>query len=285
MFKIGEFSRFTRITVKMLRHYDEIGLLKPSFVDTSTGYRYYLAEQLPRLNRIIALKDLGFSLDEIALLLHGAAPPEAQSRLMAARRAELERSIARDNARLRQLAALQLGANTAAHPTRYDVVLRSVPACPMATIRQQVVSLGDPVSALFETLEAHVARHKARAPASPLMILHDEDFRETDLDVEVAVPTTTQSVPELGPVRARDVEGCPTMACVIYRGGYEQMTGVLQTLLAWTECHRMRIAGPVREVYLRFGADQEGYRLPGAFLARHTEELVTEVQLPVEGES
>jgi DNA-binding transcriptional MerR regulator len=266
----------------MLRHYDEIGLLKPSFVDVSSGYRYYLAEQLPRLNRIIALKDLGFSLDEIAFLLNPATAPEAQTRLVEQRRAELERSIARDHARLRQLDALQSGASAATSPSPYDVVLRSVPACRMATIRQQVTSLGDPVTALFENIEAHVGRQKARAPASPLMILHDEDFREADLDVEVAVPVT-RSIPESGPIRVRDVEGCPTMACVIYRGGYDQMTGVLQALLTWTACHRMRIAGPVREVYLRFGADQEGYRLPGAFLAHDAGELVTEVQLPVEG--
>src|SRR5688500_3767738 len=175
MFKIGEFSRFTRITVKMLRHYDEIGLLKPSFVDASSGYRYYLAEQLPRLNRIIALKDLGFSLDEIAFLLNAGTPCGEQNHLIEHRRAELERSIARDHARLRQLDALQSGASAAIRPSPYDVVLRSVPACRMATIRQQVTSLGDPVTALFETLEAHVGRQKARAPASPLMILHDED--------------------------------------------------------------------------------------------------------------
>lgn len=65
MFKISEFSRFTRVSVKMLRHYDEIGLLRPAHIDPVNNYRYYSADQLPRLNRIIALKDLGFSLSEI----------------------------------------------------------------------------------------------------------------------------------------------------------------------------------------------------------------------------
>jgi DNA-binding transcriptional MerR regulator len=62
MFKIGEFSKFSQVTVKTLRYYDQIGLLKPAEVDRFTGYRYYSVDQLPRLNRILALKDLGLSL-------------------------------------------------------------------------------------------------------------------------------------------------------------------------------------------------------------------------------
>jgi DNA-binding transcriptional MerR regulator len=66
MIKIGDFSKLSQATVKALRLYDEMGLLKPARVDNFTGYRYYSADQLPRLNRILALKDLGFSLEQIA---------------------------------------------------------------------------------------------------------------------------------------------------------------------------------------------------------------------------
>ena len=69
MLKIGDFSHLSHVSVRMLRHYDELGLLKPVQVDRFTGYRYYSIEQLPRLNRILALKDLGFSLDQITQLL------------------------------------------------------------------------------------------------------------------------------------------------------------------------------------------------------------------------
>src|SRR6185503_14442023 len=101
MFKIGEFSKFTRVTVKMLRHYDELGLLAPSFVEPDTGYRYYLADQLPRLNQIIALKDLGFSLDAIAALVDERTPPGERAAVLGERRTELERAIADDTTRLR----------------------------------------------------------------------------------------------------------------------------------------------------------------------------------------
>ncbi|HWM85848.1 MAG TPA: MerR family transcriptional regulator, partial [Kofleriaceae bacterium] len=283
-FKIGEFSRFTRVTVKMLRYYDEIGLLRPSHVEPATGYRYYMAEQLPELNRILALKDLGFPLDAIAVLRDESRSREEKAALFRERRSELERSIQREAARLRQLDALQAG-SAGLDQDRHDVVLRAVPSCRMATIRRRVAALYGSVTAMFEELEAHVAAHRARASASPLLLLHDEEYREADLELESAVPLT-RPVPETADIRVREVEGCPTMACVIYRGGYDQTGGVLQTLLAWTELHGMRIAGPVREVYLRFGADQRGYRLPSGFLAGTASEFVTEVQLPlVEGET
>ena len=71
MLKIGDFSKFSRVSIKTLRYYDEIGLLKPAEVDKFTGYRYYSVDQLSRLNRIMGLKDLGLSLEEINQLLAG----------------------------------------------------------------------------------------------------------------------------------------------------------------------------------------------------------------------
>jgi DNA-binding transcriptional MerR regulator len=285
MFKIGEFSRLTRVTVKALRYYDEIGLLAPSCVQAQTGYRYYLAEQLPRLNRILALKDLGFSLEAVAALLNEAVSPEEKTRLFREREAEIARAIAADQARLRHLEALRAAEQVAPFVTEYDVVLRAVAACPMATIRRHVSTLGPPVTELFERLESYVGARKARLAASPLLMFHDEEYRETDLEVEACVPVS-QLIEGDAEIQVREVEGWQTMACVIYRGAYEQMRPVLQTLLAWTQRHGMRIAGPTREVYLRFGADQETYRLPSAFLTSNTTDFVTEVQLPVSrGES
>lgn len=70
-YRIGVFAQMNRVTIKTLRHYDEIGLLKPEFVDDTNGYRYYTSKQLPHLHQIIALKDIGFSLEEIHAILQG----------------------------------------------------------------------------------------------------------------------------------------------------------------------------------------------------------------------
>ena len=100
MFKIGDFSKLSQVSVKTLRYYDEIGLLRPSEIDRFTGYRYYAAGQLSRLNRILLLKGLGLSLDQIGRLLESDLPPDQLRGMLKLRRAEIERSIEDEEARL-----------------------------------------------------------------------------------------------------------------------------------------------------------------------------------------
>lgn len=70
MFKIGEFSKLAQVSIRMLRYYDETGLLKPAEIDKFTNYRLYSIEQIPVLNKIIFLRDLGFNVSEIAVALN-----------------------------------------------------------------------------------------------------------------------------------------------------------------------------------------------------------------------
>src|SRR6187431_3208576 len=106
MFRIGDFSRLARVTIKTLHHYDEAGLLQPKHVDRQSGYRYYDASQLPTLHRILLLKDLGFSLEQIRDLLR--ADPQSFATTLDTRRQALAESIAADQSRLRRLEALRL---------------------------------------------------------------------------------------------------------------------------------------------------------------------------------
>src|SRR5215469_3008419 len=100
MLKIGEFSQLSQVTVRTLRHYDEIGLLRPTHIDPSSDYRYYSIEQLPALHRILALKDLGLSLDQIGPMLD--APPSAEDmhRLLQERRQTIARQIVEEQMKL-----------------------------------------------------------------------------------------------------------------------------------------------------------------------------------------
>src|SRR5689334_3117200 len=98
MFKIGDFSRLSRVTVKALRFYDEMGLLKPCQVDEFTGYRYYAADQLPRLHRILALKDLGFTLEQIRELLQKNVGPNELRTALDAKRCEVRRRVREEEA-------------------------------------------------------------------------------------------------------------------------------------------------------------------------------------------
>src|ERR671938_983721 len=93
MFKIGEFSRLTQVTVKALRHYDRLGLLTPAHTDPFTGYRFYSAAQLPRLNRLLALKDLGLSLEQIGPFLDAELSPEQLRALLLVKQSEMRRQL------------------------------------------------------------------------------------------------------------------------------------------------------------------------------------------------
>ncbi len=289
MFKIGEFAQFTRVSVKMLRHYDELGLLKPVRVDQESGYRYYSADQLPRLNRIIALKDLGFSLPQIGRLLDEKLSAEELRGMLRLKRAEVEQQMLAEQQRLERIEArLQLIEQEAAEP-HYEVVIRPIDAFLVASMRQP--SNGEKsIPSLFEQLEAHVARYRARAAAPPLTIYHTSgnhapsdhttNEEEEAIDVEVAVPINAP-LPVAEQVTVRALKGIPAAACVVHTGSYETLDQAAAVLLRWIETHDYEVAGPMREVYLRFGADNEGYILPAAYLAAEEREFVTELQIPV----
>lgn len=280
MFKIGEFSRFTKVSIKMLRHYDEIGLLKPSSVDAITHYRYYTADQLPRLNRIIALKDLGFSLEQISGLLDDDLPADQMRGMLKMKRAEIQQRIREEQMRLAQVAAKLTQLDSETGITRYDVVLRKIAPQIMATIRETVPILGGNATRLFEEVETYVGRYTARESSPPLMIYHDPDYRDEGMDIEVAVPING-AVPSNERVIVREIEGQAEMACVIHTGGYDTINHALNALLTWIALHHYHIIGATREVYLRFGSNNEGYAIPEAYRAEDAGEFVTELQVPV----
>ncbi len=105
MLKIGEFAKKTQVTVKTLRHYDRLGLLKPAWIDRFTGYRYYAQEQLPRLNRIMVLKDLGFTLQQTGRILQNELTVDELRGMLRLKCAELEQHIEEEQARLARVEA------------------------------------------------------------------------------------------------------------------------------------------------------------------------------------
>lgn len=280
MFKIGAFSQFSRVSVKMLRHYDRLGLLPPAYVDPSTNYRYYAANQLPRLQRILALKDLGFSLEEIRHVLDGDLSGEQIRGMLKLRRAEILARQREDEARLARIEGRLAYLDQAEQMPPYDVVLRAIPAQRVASIRGRVGPQPPTVTDLFEELEAYVASHGARAPRPPLMLRHDDEHRDDRQDVEVLIPVD-RPLPPSGHIRVRQLSAEPNMACTVHTGHYDTLDRAFAALLNWIERNDYLISGPAREAYLRFGADQEGYALPAVYLATSAAEFVTELQIPV----
>lgn len=279
MFKISDFSRFSRVSVKMLRHYDQIGLLVPAYVDPSTKYRYYAADQLPRLNRIIALKDLGFSLEQIAHLLDSDLSGDQLRGMLKMRREEIKQRLAEEENKLARVEARIKQIDLETGPPPYDVVLRRIEPQKVATMRKAVVD-DDQIAALFEEVEAYVARFDARAYAPPLVIYHDTEYAENVREIEVVIPING-AVPAAACMNVYTLPGSAAAACIVHVGSYESMGPAFNLLLRWIDNNGYEINGAVREVYLRFGANNIGYRLPDVYLAQSKAEFVTELQLPV----
>lgn len=242
MFKIGDFSRLTQVTVKALRHYDSLGLLTPAHTDPLTGYRYYSAAQLPRLNRLLALKDLGLSLEQAGPFLDADLSPEQLRALLFVKQAETRRQLEEEEARLARIDARLRLLNDHAKPA-YDVVLKRVEALRVAAVRATIPARSA-ISTLFQPLAAYQRRHGLTATGR-LVIWHDPDFREADVDAEAAF-VTDDPLPPDAKVRERTLPAVETMACIVHQGAPETIGSACMALADWIEANGYRVAGPER---------------------------------------
>jgi DNA-binding transcriptional MerR regulator len=270
MLRIGEFARLGGLTVRALRHYEAQRLLAPAHVDAETGYRLYRYEQLAALDRILALRDLGLPLAVVRALLQEQRETGAVEQRLRRERKRLELELERQAARLRRLEALQQAIARDPAAPELGVRVRAIPAIFVLGLRARVASQGAPITALFEEAEARAAHD--RSDASPFLLFHSA------LDVEACVPVRASCMAS----GARQVAAVPLAASITYAGAYTQTAPLHARMLRWLRRSGLRAAGPAREVYHRFGADQRGYRLPARRLATAPEQFVTEFQIPAE---
>jgi effector-binding domain-containing protein len=270
MIRIGDFSKLGRITVKTLRYYDEVGLLKPARVDDFTGYRYYTYEQLPRLNRILALKDLGFSLVEIGQLLAGDLTPEQIRGMLKLRQAEIRQQVQEQTQRLARVEARLRQIEQESIMSKYDVVIKKVEPLKVAALRGIVPTPPDQ-GRLWQELEGYLAAQRVH-PAGPcLSLYYDEEYKEQDWDIEVCEPIEG-SLPETGRVKVRQLPGAETAACVVHHGPFVTIGEAYDALMKWISESGYHIVGPGREVYLREAKEAD----------QHDPDTITEIQFPVE---
>src|SRR5689334_17322597 len=142
MFRIGDFSRIARVSARLLRFYDEIGLFVPAHADPQTGYRYYTVGQLGDLNRILVLKELGFNLDQVRGIVSKKVDPAELRHMLLLRRNDVEQTLAAEAQRLRQIETRIAQLETEGTLTADDVVVRAEPACDMISLRRTVPSFG-----------------------------------------------------------------------------------------------------------------------------------------------
>jgi DNA-binding transcriptional MerR regulator len=178
MLKIGDFSKISRISVKTLRYYDEIGLLKPAHIDPNTGYRYYTYEQLPQLNRILALKDLGLTLDQITLLIDENLTTSQVESMLRLKQVEIKKQLNEENERLARVNVRLKQIEQEAMMPDYDVVIKKVNPVLIASVRDIIPtypSQGD----LWNKLETFLTENKI-SPVGPCFTLYHTDEPEID---------------------------------------------------------------------------------------------------------
>src|SRR5215510_6717720 len=140
MFTIGEFSQLAQVSKRLLRYYDEIGLLKPVHIDKFTDYRYYSAEQLPQLNRILALKELGLSLDQIRRLLRDNVSTDEMQGMLLLKKAEAEQQLQAELQRIRNIESRLSFICSAEANKPLDVVVKAISAQSIVGVRTIVDS-------------------------------------------------------------------------------------------------------------------------------------------------
>lgn len=194
MFNIGDFARLGRVSVRMLRHYDAIGVLRPAHVDEFTGYRSYDAHQLQRLNRLIALKDLGFTLEQVRTVLNEHASVDDLRGMLTVRRTQVEEELAEQRSRLDRIEARLRLIESENTMNNHDVIVKHVPAIRVAALTGTAESfasehIGPVIQPLYPQLCAQI--EAAGLGFAGPSIAYYEQIEETDkVAVHASFPIT-----------------------------------------------------------------------------------------------
>jgi len=270
MIRIGDFSKLSRVPVKTLRYYDEMGLLKPIAVDTFTGYRLFEYSQLSVLNRILALKDLGFSLEEIGRLLDDGLSVEQMRGMLKLRETEARQRVHDEAERLERIRVLLRQIEQEDSMSKYDVVIKSVDEIRVASVRGTVPTPPEQ-GPLWQELEEYLAMQHVHPTSACFTLYHDDEFKERDWDVEVCEPIDAD-LDESTHIKVRTLPALGTLASTIHNGPFVTIGEAYNAIGKWITDNGYRIVGPCRELYLHAPEDN----------GQNDPDTVTEIQFPVE---
>jgi DNA-binding transcriptional MerR regulator len=270
MLNIGEFARLGQVSPRMLRHYDQLGLLVPERVDPDTGYRSYGVQQLGRLHRLLALRDLGFTLEQIGDLLQDGLNVEQLRGMLLLRHAEVEQTVSEEQSRLRRVEAHLRAIEGSSTMEAKDVVIKQTQ--PLRVVEARGVAAGfgsEQIGPIFMRLAPKLIAHLQQAGAEPGVLIgyYDDPADDGSVGVHVAYAVGEQSVAAGEGIEVVDLPVIQ-VASVVHRGGMENVTAVYEGLIRWIEDSGHRLAGYSRELYHEMTAEGPS---------------VTELQVPIAG--
>lgn len=271
MFRIGEFSKLTQVSVRMLRYYDEVGLLKAEKVDQWTGHRMYSAAQIPRLNKILYLRDSGFLVSEIALALE--MDDYLLLKALEQKRLQIEQTIRNEQGKLRkiEIAGNEIQGNKG--ELHYNISMKAIPEYQVLSLRRIVptyYSEGD----LWNELSDFAKEQKIKISGHAFSVYHDTEYREQNVDIELCVPVSKQCK-EIAPFRFHTIAPVPVMACTMVYGDFSNIKGAYIALAEWLHKNSgYQMANPMRQIVHR-----------GAWNEKNPAKYLTEIQIPLEFQS
>jgi DNA-binding transcriptional MerR regulator len=277
--KIGNFARMCQVSVPTLRYYDDAGLLRPAHVDGWTGYRYYDIDQIKTLNRILAMKDLGLSLEQISKVLREELPADQMRGMLRLKQAELEQQTQALSEQLRRVEARIQQIEWEGKMPDYDVVLKQVEPIRGAilheTIRRDILRGPQTDGAyihLVDELADYLRSHglKESDVTGPVLdIWYDApDNLPEEMRIAIIIPTD-RDVPESDRVQMVELPAVEKMVSVVHHGSINTVSGAYVAAFKWVEQNGYILDGPGRGLYLQYerGGDPNDF--------------ITELQFPV----
>jgi DNA-binding transcriptional MerR regulator len=274
MFRIGEFAQIAQVSGRQLRFYDQLGLLQPAHVDQQTGYRYYSIRQLPRLNSILALKDLGLSLEQIGPLLDREMSPAELRSMLTLKRAQLERSLQEEEARLRHIESRIAQIDREGKADGFDVIVKSTPPTPFLGVNCSCDNMEEVVR-MVRTVAEEGSRQIKPALRDKLVVVarNDVDAEKLDLDIGFSLTRPSNASVRIAGdlvLRATELPAIETMATLVRPGTNAESHTSFGTVGRWIEANHYEIAGPCREIFLESITGPPGF-----------EGALVEIQFPV----
>ncbi|PGK32811.1 MerR family transcriptional regulator [Bacillus anthracis] len=247
MFKIGDFSKLSSISIRMLRHYDKVELLQPVKVDEQSGYRFYSADQLKKVNQIQTLKAMGFNIATIKEIIECDNIDGIKEKFL-----NRSTQIKEDMTNLqKQLRLLEDSIKTMREDVvemNYHVSIKEIPERYVASVRKVIPSYnceGDLWTMLMQ--EIHMKNISIVHPSYSIAVFHDREYKENDVDVEIQLSIQGEQE-NTKDITFKNIEST-NVASITVNGSYEQMTAVNEAAAKWIETEGYELAGPMFNIY------------------------------------
>jgi DNA-binding transcriptional MerR regulator len=271
MFRIGEFSKLAQVSVRMLRYYDEMGLLKPNMINELTGYRMYSASQLPTLNKIIYLRDSGFNVSEIAIAINNTEKDFVIQQLEK-KYSEIEEIIKSEKQKLMKINIAKYELLKGKAEMHYHVYIKAIPSYHVLSLRKVIPNYYTE-GELWKELVNYAERQKIQFSGNTFSIYHDKEYKETEVDVELCVSVKQVKLKETTSLfTIYETESVPIMACTMVYGDFSNIAGVYLALAEWFQNHpQYQMNGSTRQIVHR-----------GPWNEENKNNYLTEIQIPLE---